>query len=180
MSAIRNAGIHDRLETFEQIEEIILLIRDQKVILDRDLAKIYGVETKNLNRQVKRNKDRFPKEFMFQLSVREKKELVTKWHRFRSMKHTSSLPYAFTEHGVAMLASVLNSDRAVKMSIYIIKVFIKLRELLMTHKEIVLKLNELEKKFGQHDEKIITIFQAIKQMMVQEESPKPKIGFHAD
>ena len=103
------------------IEQRIFLIRGQRVMVDRDLAELYGVETKYLNRQVKRNKQRFPREFMFQLIPNERDELVTNWHRFESMKHSSVLPYAFTEHGVAMLASVLNSDIAVKISVTIIK-----------------------------------------------------------
>jgi len=99
------------------IENNIFLIRGQKIMIDRDLAKLYGVETKYLNRQVKRNIGRFPGEFMFQLNPEEKNELVTKCHRFETMKHSSVLPYAFTEHGVAMLASVLKSETAVKISI---------------------------------------------------------------
>src|SRR3989304_3782451 len=113
----------------QTIEQRIFLIRNQKVMIDRDIAELYGVETKNLNRQVKRNIQRFPEEFMFQLTVEERNQLVTICHRFKTMKHSSSLPYVFTEHGVAMLASVLKSDRAVKISINIIKAFVKLREM---------------------------------------------------
>lgn len=112
----------------ERIEERIFFIRGYKVMIDRDLAELYGVETKYLNRQVKRNKERFPDEFTFQLAPQEKEELVTICHRFKTLKHSSSLPYAFTEHGVAMLASVLKSSIAVQMSILIVKAFIKLRE----------------------------------------------------
>ena len=113
----------------DMIESKILLIRGKKVMLDRDLAELYGVETKNLNRQVKRNKERFPVEFMFQLTKEEKNELVTNWHRFNSLKHSTSLPHAFTEHGTVMLASVLNSQRAIETSILVVQAFIKLREL---------------------------------------------------
>lgn len=160
----------------ERIESKILLIRGMKVMIDKDLAELYQVATKYLNRQVKRNIDRFPKEFMFRLSHREKDELVTNWHRFEKLKHSSSLPYAFTEHGVAMLATILNSEIAVRMSICIIKIFIKLRHLTTTHKHIKEKLNLLERKIDKHDEEIRSIFEAIKQLMTPPEKPR-RIGF---
>ncbi len=165
----------------EAIEQQIFLIRGQRVMIDRDLAKLYGVETKYLNRQVKRNKQRFPGEFMFRLTKGEKDELVTNWHRFESMKHSSVLPCAFTEHGVAMLASVLNSERAVKICIIIIKTFMKLREVLSTHKELAYKLKELESRIEKHDENIQAIFEAIRQLMVSPQIKlKPQIGFKSD
>ncbi|MEK6647200.1 MAG: ORF6N domain-containing protein [Candidatus Firestonebacteria bacterium] len=145
----------------ERIENKIFLLRGHRVMIDRDLAELYGVETKYLNRQVKRNKERFPKEFMFQLTADEKNELVTIWHRFKTMKHATALPYAFTEHGVSMLASVLNSERAIKISIYIIKTFVKLREFIAIHKELAHKLNELERKTEKHDTDITRIFEVI-------------------
>ena len=107
----------NELVTNDTVEQRIFLIRGQKVMIDRDLAELYGVTTKNLNRQVKRNILRFPQEFMFQLTQEEKEQLVPIWHRFKTMKHSTSLPYVFTEHGVAMLASVLNSDRAIKIAV---------------------------------------------------------------
>jgi len=163
----------------EMVEKRIFLIRSQKVMIDRDLAELYGVETKYLNRQVKNNIGRFPKEFMFRLTVKEKNELVTFCHRFETMKHSVSLPRAFTEHGVAMLASVLNNERAIKISIVIMKTFIKLREILSAHKELAHKLNELEKKVEGHDVEIQNIFQAIRQLMAPPpEPPKRRIGFH--
>lgn len=163
------------------IEQQIFLIRGQRVMVDRDLAVLYGVETKYLNRQVKRNKQRFPREFMFRLSESEKNELVTNWHRFESMKHSSVLPYVFTEHGVAMLANVLNSERAVKISIIIIKTFVKLREILSTHQELAYKLKELESKIEKHDEDIQAIFEAIRQLMKPAPvKPRPQIGFKPD
>ena len=163
------------------IEQRIFIIRGQKVMIDRDLAEIYGVETKHLNRQVKRNTERFPAEFMFQLSAREKEELVTICHRLKPLKHSSFLPYAFTEHGVAMLANVLKSKKAVRISIYIIKVFIKLRNILLAHKELASKIKELEGKISQHDEDIQLIFEAIRKLMTPPpEKPKRKIGFHAE
>lgn len=163
----------------ESIEQRIFLIRKQKVMIDRDLAELYGVETKHLNRQVKRNVQRFPEEFMFQLNEKERAELVTICHRFKTMKHASSLPYAFTEHGVAMLASVLKSDIAVKISISIIKTFVKLREMLSTNKELAHKFDQLERKIEKHDEEIKVIFNAIRQLMAPPpEKRKRKIGFN--
>jgi len=161
----------------ETIEQRIFLIRNQKVMIDRDLAELYGVETKHLNRQVKRNILRFPEEFMFQLAIEERNQLVTICHRFKTMKHSSSLPYAFTEHGVAMLASVLKSDRAVKISINIIKAFVKLREMLSTNKELAHKLAQLERKIENHDEEIKLIFDAIRQLMTPSEPKRKRIGF---
>lgn len=149
----------------ELIEQRIFLLRNHKVMIDRDLAELYGVETKHLNRQVKRNIERFPEEFMFQLTSDEKNQLVTICHRFVSMKHSSALPHAFTEHGVAMLASVLKSDRAVKISINIIKAFVKLRELLSTNKELSHQLKLLENRIERHDGEIKAIFGAIRQLM---------------
>jgi hypothetical protein len=164
----------------EVIERKIFIIRGQKVMIDRDLAELYGVETKYLNRQVRRNKERFPEEFMFYLTAEERNELVTNWHRFAALKHSSSLPYAFTEHGVAMLASVLNSKQAIKISIYIIKTFVKLRQLISNHKELLVKFNELERLVVKHDMQIQEIVQTIKQLMAVEEKPKRRIGFHGD
>ncbi len=156
-----------------EIEQRIFIIRGYKVMVDRDLAQLYGVETKYLNRQVRRNQERFPDEFMFQLDAVEKQELVTKCHQFQSMKHSTVLPCVFTEHGVTMLASVLNSERAVKVSICIVKTFVKLREILATHTELARKLEQLERKIEKHDEEIHGIFEAIRQLMA---SPKPPVA----
>jgi len=161
----------------ELVEERIFLIRDHKVMIDRDLAQLYGVETKYLNRQVRRNINRFPDEFMFQLTIEEKNELVTNWHRFESLKHSSNLPFCFTEHGVAMLASVLNSERAVKMSIHIVKTFVKLRKVISTHKELAAQLEKLENIVEQHDSSIKAIFEAIQQMLAPPEKSRRKIGY---
>ena len=147
------------------VEKCIFIIRGQRVMLDRDLAELYGVKTRHLNRQVKRNIKRFPVEFMFQLTKQERDELMPIWHQFRKMKHSYMMPHAFTEHGVAMLASVLNGDRAVKISIIIINTFVRLREILSTHKELAYKLKELEGKVEKHDTEIQTIFEAIRQLM---------------
>ncbi|MDD5561989.1 MAG: ORF6N domain-containing protein [Candidatus Omnitrophica bacterium] len=159
------------------IERKIFLIRNKRVMLDRDLAELYGVETKHLNRQVRRNIQRFPEEFCFRLNVREKIELVTICHRFKTMKYSTSLPHVFTEHGVAMLANVLNSERAIKISIVIIKTFVKLREIAYTHKELLLRLQALEVKYANHDNKIIEIFKSIQQLLQQPKDTRVIAGF---
>jgi len=148
-----------------EIARRIFVIRGQKVMLDSDLAELFGVETKQLNRQVKRNIQRFPSEFMFRLTKKERDELVPIWHHFGKMKHSYALPFVFTEHGVTMLASVLKSERAVKMSIIIVKTFVKLREIMSAHKEIAYKLKELENKIQEHDTDLRDIFEAIRQLM---------------
>lgn len=157
----------------------IFLIRGQKVMIDRDLAQLYGVETKYLNRQVKRNLKRFPSEFMFQLTRQEKEDVVTIWHHLKAIKFSHTRPFVFTEHGVAMLATVLNSERAVAVSINIIKAFIKLREMIVSHKLLGEKLEDLERKVGKHGREIKIILDAIRQMMAPPpEKPKNPIGFH--
>lgn len=160
----------------ERIESKIFLIRGQKVMIDRDIAMLYGVETKYLTRQVMRNIERFPEEFMFRLTKKEKTELVTNWHHLKPLKYSYRLPIAFTEHGVAMLASVLKSERAIKISILIIKTFVKLRQLLSTHKELAKKLQDLEKQVGSNTKDIRNIFQAIRKLMAVEGKPG-KMGF---
>ena len=146
-------------------------------MIDRDLAALYAVETKYLNRQVKRNLVRFPEEFMFQLNRNEKNELVTNWHRFASLKHSNLLPYAFNEYGVAMLASVLKSERAVKISIFIIKTFVRLRQGLASHKKLTQKIQELAQKVDRHDVEIGLVIKAIEKMIAVEQKPKRRIGF---
>ena len=160
-----------------RIESRILLIRDHKVMLDSDLAELYQVRTKRLNEQVKRNKNRFPADFMFKLTAREKAELVANCDRLRRLKFSTTLPYAFTEHGAVMVASVLNTPRAIEISVYVVRAFVKLREVLSTHKKLALKLAELEKRIEAHDEDITGLFEAIRQLMEPPEKPKKRIGF---
>lgn len=163
----------------EIIATKIFSVRSKKIMVDRDLASLYGVPTKRLNEQVKRNIKRFPEDFMFQLTKKEKERLVAICDRFATLKHSTSLPYAFTEQGVAMLSSVLNSERAIQVNILIMRAFTKLRELLLTHKDLAIKLETLEKKYAEHDEKIQAIFSAIKQLLEPPaEEPKRRIGFH--
>lgn len=140
----------------------------------------YGVPTKALNQAVKRNFDRFPENFMLQLDRSEMNELVTICDRFEPLKHSTSLPFAFTEHGVAMLSSVLNSNRAVKMSIFIINTFIRLRQFLYTHKEISERLGNVEAKVLLHDRAIIEIDHAIQELSAPKPEKENKIGFRKE
>ncbi len=173
----------EKLVTSDTIEQRIFLIRGQKIMLDRDLAILYGVKTKYLNQQVRRNIERFPEEFMFQLTTTEKDELVAICNRFKPMKHSTTTPLVFTEHGVTMLAGVLNSESAIKMNIIIIKTFVKLKGILSAHKELTEKLKELEQKVNSNDRDIILIIHAINKLMAPPpppppEEPKRRIGFN--
>jgi hypothetical protein len=160
----------------EVVMNKIYLIGGKKVMLDQDLAELYGVETKQLKRAVRRNITRFPNDFMFELTRRESVTL-------RSQIGTSSWggtryePMTFTEQGVAMLSSVLNSERAILVNIQIIRIFTKLREMLLTHKDLLLKMEELKKKVTNHDEKIALLFEYLKQFIVEQEKPRQVIGF---
>ena len=163
----------------EVITQQILLLRGQKVMIDRDLANMFGVETKHLNRQVRRNIKRFPPEFTFQLTENEKKEVVTNWHHLKAIRFSHTLPFVFTEHGVAMLATVLNSETAIAISINIIKAFIKLRQSIAQHNLLAKKIADLEQKFGKHDKEIRVILEALRQLMAPPpEIHKTPIGFH--
>ena len=165
----------------ERIERTILLIRGQKVILDTDLAELYGVQTGALNRAVKRNRERFPEDFMFQIAKEEYDDLKCHFGISRSWGgRRRSFPYAFTEHGAIMAASVLNTERAVKVSVYVVRVFVKLRQMLSTHKELAHKLTELERKIETHDEAIRSLIAAIRQLMAPPEPERGKIGFKAE
>ena len=158
----------------ERIEQAILLIRGQKVMLDADLAALYSVPTKALNQAVKRNERRFPPDFMFRLTKREKDELVTKCDRFQKLKHSSALPCAFTEQGDAMLSSVLNSDRAIDVNVEIMRAFVRLRQMLASQTDLAHKLAALEKKY---DEQFRVVFDAIRALMTPPEKPRRRIGF---
>ncbi|MBW1852852.1 MAG: ORF6N domain-containing protein [Deltaproteobacteria bacterium] len=147
----------------ERVERTILMIRGQKVMIDADLAKLYGVATKRLNEQIRRNRDRFPNDFMFQLTAREKSEVVANCDHLSQLKFSTVLPYAFTEYGAIMAASVLNTRRAIEASIFVVRAFVKLREMLATHKELAQKLMDLERRLEDHDESIGAIFEAIQQ-----------------
>ncbi len=164
----------------EVLRSRIYLIRGQKVLLDSDLAEMYGVSTKRLNEQVKRNIARFPADFMFQLTNQEVIGL-------RSQIATSSLrhggrryePFVFTEQGVAMLSSVLNSELAVQVNIAIMRAFVQMRELAASNREFARKLDELERKYDRHDQQFLVVFDAIRQLVAPVEPKKRKIGFKA-
>jgi hypothetical protein len=160
------------------VESRILILRHQKVILDADLAELYGVSVKRLNQQVKRNRDRFPDDFMFRLTAKEDAAL-------RSQIATSKkgrggrryVPYAFTEHGAIMAATILNSGRAVKMSLFVVRAFVRLREMLSTNHQVANKIAELESRLETHDEAIHGLIKAIKELMLPQRRPRRRIGF---
>jgi hypothetical protein len=160
----------------ERIRKSILLIRGQKVILDRDLADLYGVETRVVKQAVRRNIKRFPKDFMFELSKEEfddwRSQFVTSNGDKMGLRYR---PMAFTEQGVAMLSSVLNSERAIQVNIAIMRVFVRLREMLATHKQLARKLAELEQHLESHDQQIQSIFEAIRQLMTPPDTRRKRI-----
>ncbi len=159
----------------ERIASKIYIIRDTRVMLDRDLAELYGVETKVLKQAVRRNIKRFPEDFMFELTREEfenwRSQFVTSNRDKMGLRYR---PFAFTEQGVAMLSSVLNSDRAIQVNILIIRAFTQLREMLATHEELKRKIEAMESKY---DEQFGVVFEAIKQLIDTEDKPKRKIGF---
>lgn len=160
----------------EVVMSKIYMIRDQKVMLDEDLAELYGVETRRLNEQVRRNIDRFPEDFMFALSEQEFADL-------KSQNATSSwggrrkLPNAFTEHGVLMLSSVLNSKQAIQVNIQIMRIYTRIREMLMAHKDVFIRVEQAEKQLLKHDQKIELLFTYLSKFIEKEEQPRTEIGF---
>jgi len=160
----------------ELVMNKIYLIRGQKVMLDKDLAELYGVETRILNQAIRRNADRFPEDFMFQLTAAEF-EILRSQIVISSWGGVRYLPMAFTEQGVSMLSGVLNSETAIRVHIQIIRVFAKMRQLLLTHKDILLQLEKIEKKLSGHDEDIQLIFKYLKQLLNPPQPPRRKIGF---
>jgi hypothetical protein len=154
----------------QHIQKRILFIREHKVMLDSDLAELYGVSTKRLNEQVKRNRKRFPSDLVFQLTSTEKREVVAICDHLRHLKFSPVLPYVFTEHGALMVATVLKSERAHEMSLYVIRAFVRVRELLATHKDLARQLAKLEKKYDAHFK---VVFDAIRRLM--EPLPAPKL-----
>ncbi|MDN5217180.1 ORF6N domain-containing protein [Fulvivirgaceae bacterium BMA12] len=155
----------------------IYLIRGQKVMLDRDLADLYGVENKRLGEQVKRNINKFPEDFMFQLSKQETDDLRSHFATANISNKSRVLPTVLTEHGILMLANVLSSERANNVSIQIIRIFTKMREMIVTQKDILLKIEQLERKGINHDKNIKQIFQVLKQLVGERSKPREPIGF---
>ena len=160
------------------IASAILLLRAQKVILDADLAALYGVETRRLNEQVRRNAERFPADFMFQLSTEEFADLMSRSATSKPGRGgRRKLPLAFTEHGAIMAATVLNSPRAIEASVYVVRAFVRLREVLASNQELAVKLDQLEKKLSSHDQAIVGILEAIRQLMRPPATTARPIGF---
>jgi hypothetical protein len=159
------------------IEQRIFEFRGYRVMVDRDLAELYDVETKQLNRQVERNRARFPSEFMFRLTRKETRELVAQVPRFRALKHSTVRPRVFTEHGIAMLASVLKSERAIRMSILIVKAFVRFRQLLLNQHELADRLRKLEQRIDRHDAELSEIINAIRRLLEAPMPARKPIGF---
>jgi phage regulator Rha-like protein len=160
------------------VESRILILRHHRVILDSDLAELYGVTVKRLNQQVSRNQDRFPADFMFQLTAKE--DQILRLHIATSSgKHGGRryLPYAFTEHGAIMAATVLNSKRAIEMSVFVVRAFVRMREMLAKNRQLAAKINELDRRLETHDTAIQDLIEAIKELMTPEGTSKRKIGF---
>ncbi len=166
------------------VDEIIVnkiyYIRKQKIMLDKDLAELYGVQAIRLREQVKRNLSRFPSNFMFRLTAKEVEVMVSQNAIPSKQQLGGFLPYAFTEHGVLMLASVLKSKKALDMSIRVIEIFVRMRELLSTNKDILLQIQKVEKKLTAHDADIRLIFEALKQLLNPPHEPRKRIGFKPD
>ncbi len=167
----------------QQIAQSILLLRGHKVLLDADLAVLYGVTTKRFNEQVRRNRARFPADFMFQISEADWDSLRSRFATLKAGRgqHRKYLPYAFTEHGAIMAATILNTPRATDVSVYVVRAFVRLREVLGAHKELARRLDQLERKLGTHDQAIAGILEAIRQLMAPPEpAKKRRIGFIRD
>jgi len=160
------------------VESRILILRHQRVILDSDLAELYGVPVRQLNQQVKRNKDRFPMDFMFQLTAKEdealRSQIVISKKGRGGRRYT---PYAFSEHGAIMAATVLSSKRAIEMSVFVVRAFVRMREMLAKNRQLAAKINQLDRRLETHDTTIQDIIEAIKELMVPEGPSKRKIGF---
>lgn len=164
----------------ELVSQRILILRGVRVMVDADLAELYGVMTKVLNQAVRRNAERFPEDFMFQLTKEEKNWVVTNCDHLNRLKYSPVFPYAFTEHGALMLGNVLKSDRAVEASLMVVRTFVQLREMLSGNKELAAKLAELERKVSTHDQAITGLINAIRQLMNTPQDSSRPIGFTAD
>jgi hypothetical protein len=160
------------------VESRILILRHQRVILDSDLAELYGVSVSRLNEQVKRNRERFPADFMFQLTAKED-QILRSQIAISSPTHGGRRypPYAFTEHGAIMAATVLNSKQAIDMSVFVVRAFVRMREMLVKNRQLAAKINQLDRRLETHDTAIQDLIDAIKELMIPEEGSKRKIGF---
>jgi hypothetical protein len=163
----------------DNVEGAIYLIRGQRVMLDSDLTAIYGVTTKRLNEQLRRNRKRFPQDFAFQLTTEEFRNLRPQFATSKGRGGRRYFPWVFTEHGAIMLASVLNSDIAVQASLRVVRAFVRLREMVAANAQLAAKLEELERRLDSRDEAIVDLFAALKRLLEPEPKPKREIGFHA-
>ncbi len=167
----------------EVIIDRIIILRDKKVMIDRDLATLYGVTTKRLNEQVKRNIKRFPDDFMFQVTAEEKEQLILMFEHLDSLKYSTVMPYVFTEHGAVMLASVLNSDQAIAVNIQIVRVFTRIREMLSDNTELRLEVEKIKNKLDKQDKNIELVFQYLDELLEKQEKPNPprkRLGYKPD
>lgn len=166
------------------VESLILTIRGRKVMIDSDLAGVYDVETRSLNQAVKRNAERFPEDFVFQLNAGEKTEVITNCDHLRHLKFSKSLPYAFTEHGALMAANLLRSERAVQMSVYVIRAFVRMREQIAANAAILKRLAEIDRTLLSHDVGLRDIYRKLKPLLEPLPAPpvprKRRIGFISD
>jgi hypothetical protein len=173
-------GKNIALVAIERIENRIIVLRRQKVLLDTDLASLYGVTTRRFNEQVSRNRERFPADFMFQLSREEWDSIRSQFATLESGRgrHRKYLPYAFTEHGAIMAAAILNSPRATEVSVFVVRAFVRLRQLLASNTALVKRLDQLEKKLATHDQALVGLFSTLRNLMTPPESGKKRrIGF---
>lgn len=169
------------MHAVDQIATRILIVRGQRVMMDADLAALYGVETRVLNQAVQRNRRRFPADLAFRLNSAERTEVITNCDHLRKLKYSSALPLVFTEHGALMAASILNSRRAIEVSLYVVRAFVRLREALVAHKEIARRLEALERRLGTHDRVIGQILEAIRQLTQPADAARRRrIGFVQD
>src|SRR5712675_3245585 len=167
-----------RVTTASAVESRILFLRHQRVILDADIAELYGVPVRQLNQQVKRNQERFPSDFVFQLTAKEDEILRSQFVISRETHGGRRYrPFAFTEHGAIMAATVLNSERAVQMSVFVVRAFVRLREMLATNRRLAGKIDELENRLDSHDSVIVDLIDAIKQLMTPKKPSRVRIGF---
>lgn len=161
----------------EIIANKIIELRGKKVMIDSDLARLYGVSTKRLNEQVKRNKKRFPEDFMFRISKEEKEEIISCFDHLNALKFASALPFVFTEHGAVMLASILNSDKAIETNIQIVRVFTNLRMMLADNTELRFEIEKIKKKLENHNKNIELVFQYLDELIEKKAKPRKPIGF---
>lgn len=161
----------------QNVEPLILVIRGSRVILDADLARLYGVSTAALNQAVRRKGDRFPVDFAFRLTDQEKTEVITNCDHLRKLKYSRTLPLAFAEHGAIMAASVLNSRRAVRISVLVVRAFVRMRDLLTQSRELAAEIREIKLRLEDHDDSIDAISDALHRLMRPDQQPRRRIGF---